>query len=50
LYGSWYYLENLQPGKNEIAVSLNANSHETLADNGKMIQDPENVEVPAHGN
>lgn len=50
LYGSWYYLENLQPGKNAIAVSLNANSHETLAHNGKMIQDTENVDVPAHSN
>lgn len=50
LYGSWYYLENLQPGKNAIAVSLNANTHETLAHNGKMIQDIENVDVPAHSN
>lgn len=50
LYGSWYYLENLQPGKNAIAVSLNANSHETLAHNGKMIQDIENIDVPAHSN
>lgn len=50
LYGSWYYLENLQPGKNAIAVSLNANTHETLAHNGKMIQDLENIDVPAHTN
>lgn len=49
LYG-WYYLENLQPGKNEITVSLNVNSHKTLAHNGKMIQDTEIVEVPAPGN
>ncbi len=49
LYG-WYYLENLQPGKNEITVSLNANSHETLAHNGKMIQDTKIVELPAPGN
>lgn len=49
LYGSWYYLE-LPPGKNEIAVSLNANSHESLAHNGKMIQDTEIVEVPAPSN
>lgn len=47
LYGSWYYLENLQPGKNAIAVSLNANSHETLAHNGKMIQDTQTVDVPS---
>lgn len=50
LYGSWYYLENLQPGKNAIAVSLNANTHETLAQNGKTIQDTETVEVPTPGN
>ncbi len=50
LYGSWYYLENLQPGKNKITVSLNANSHETLAHNGTMIQDTKIVEVPAVSN
>lgn len=50
LYGSWYYLENLQPGKNAIAVRLNSNNHQTLADNGKIIQDTETIEVPAPGN
>ena len=45
LYEWWYYLENIQPGKNEIIVRLNAHSHETLAHNGKMIQDIEIVEV-----
>ena len=43
-------LENLQPGKNAIAVSLNANTHETLAHNGKMIQDTQTVDVPAYSN
>lgn len=47
LYGPWYYLENLQPGKNEITVSLNANTHEILTHNGEMIQDTEIVTVPA---
>ncbi|PIG92636.1 hypothetical protein [Gloeocapsopsis sp. IPPAS B-1203] len=46
LYGSWYYLENLQPGKNEITVSLNANNHMALADNGKRISDTEVVNIP----
>lgn len=46
LYGSWYYLENLKPGKNEITVSLNSNNHATLAHDGKIIQDTEVVEVP----
>ena len=45
LYEWSYYLENIQPGKNEIIVRLNAHSHETLAHNGKMIQDIEIVEV-----
>ena len=47
LYGSWYYLESLKPGKNEITVSLNSNNHATLAHGGKIIQDTEIVEVPA---
>lgn len=47
LYGSWYYLEKLQPGKNEITVSLNANTHENLTHNGEVIQDTEIVTVPA---
>ncbi|WP_066378243.1 MULTISPECIES: hypothetical protein [unclassified Anabaena] len=46
LYGSWYYLEKLQPGKNEITVSLNANSHEALVHNGKVIQDTAIIDVP----
>ncbi|MBE9190110.1 hypothetical protein IQ230_06985 [Gloeocapsopsis crepidinum LEGE 06123] len=46
LYSSWYYLENLQPGRNEITVSLNANNHMALAHNGKRISDTEVVNVP----
>lgn len=45
LYGSWYYLENLKPGRNEITVSLNANSHEALVHNGKVIKDTEIIDV-----
>ncbi|AFY86828.1 MAG: hypothetical protein CLLPBCKN_003510 [Chroococcidiopsis cubana SAG 39.79] len=47
LYSSWYYLDNLKPGKNEIRVSLNANNHQVLAHNGKMIEATQIVEVPA---
>jgi hypothetical protein len=47
LYSSWYYIDNLKPGKNEIRVSLNANTHEALAHNGKMIEATQIVEVPA---
>jgi len=46
LYSSWYYIDNLKPGKNEIRVSLNANNHEALAHKGKMIEATQIVEVP----
>ncbi|WP_414584315.1 hypothetical protein [Scytonema sp. PCC 10023] len=46
LYGNWYYLEDLPPGKNRITVSLNSNSHEGLVSNGKAIQDTTIIEVP----
>jgi hypothetical protein len=47
IYSSWYYLETLNPGRNEITVALNANSHEALVHNGKKIEDTEIVEVAA---
>jgi hypothetical protein len=47
IYGSWYYLENLNPGRNEITVALNANSHEALVHNGKKIEDTEIIQVAA---
>ncbi|MBP5975201.1 hypothetical protein HW132_21295 [Brasilonema sp. CT11] len=46
LYGNWYYLENLPPGKNRITVSLNTNTHEALIFNGKLIQDTEIIDIP----
>lgn len=45
LYGSWYYLENLPPGKNTITIGLNANSHEAFTSNGKLVQDAEIINV-----
>ena len=45
LYGSWYYLDNLEPGTNEVKVTLNTNKHEDLVKNGKLIQDTEIIEV-----
>ncbi|ELS01241.1 hypothetical protein Xen7305DRAFT_00009440 [Xenococcus sp. PCC 7305] len=45
LYGNWYYLDNLPTGSNEVKVSLNANSHESLMHQGKMIEDVEIIEV-----
>ncbi|MBF2072951.1 MAG: hypothetical protein IGS50_04200 [Synechococcales cyanobacterium C42_A2020_086] len=38
LYGNWYYLSDLPPGRHEITVSLNANGHEALTHNGRPIQ------------
>ncbi|MBW4597976.1 MAG: hypothetical protein KME46_35010 [Brasilonema angustatum HA4187-MV1] len=46
LYGNWYYLEKLPPGKNRITVSLNTNTHEALIFNGKLIQDTEIIDIP----
>ncbi len=45
LYGSWYYIESLPPGKNSITISLNANNHADFVYNGKQIQDTEIIEV-----
>lgn len=47
LYGNWYYLGNLEPGTNEIIVTLNANNHDDLVHEGEMISDTEIVEVTA---
>ena len=52
LYGSWFYLENLDPGNHEITVSLHANSHEVWTHEGEaiahttMIEVPQMVEIP----
>lgn len=37
LYGQWYHLPSLEPGKHEITVTLNSNRHETLVYKGKPI-------------
>lgn len=47
LYSAWYHLDQLPPGKNEITVSLNANSHEALVHNGQVIADTKVVQVQA---
>ncbi len=43
LYGSWYYLENLEPGENRVKVTLNANNHADWTSKGKVIEDTEIV-------
>ncbi|MBV6622286.1 MAG: hypothetical protein KI793_04900 [Rivularia sp. (in: Bacteria)] len=45
LYSNWYYLENLEPGENQVKVTLNANNHADWASNGKIIEDTEIVKV-----
>lgn len=50
IYSNWYYLNNLEPGKHEVTVSLNANSHEVLVQNDQPIEDTETIEVPETGN
>lgn len=47
LYGNWYYLDSLEPGTNEITVTLNANNHDDLVYEGEMILDTEIIEVTA---
>ena len=47
LYSAWYHLDQLPPGKNEITVSLNANSHEALVYNGQAIADTKVVQAQA---
>ncbi len=45
LYGSWFHLETLPAGRNEITITLNANNHQTLAHQGKAIAATQIVEV-----
>lgn len=47
LYGSWYYLSGLQPGKHTIEVTLNTNQHEALMHKGQPIRAMTTIEVPA---
>jgi hypothetical protein len=45
LYGQWYYLSSLEPGDNELLVTLNTNKHETLVHNGKPIEAKVSIQV-----
>jgi hypothetical protein len=47
LYGPWYYLSDLQPGRHQITVTLNANGHEDLTHKGQPIQATTVIQVPA---
>ncbi|NET55883.1 MAG: hypothetical protein F6K47_06855 [Symploca sp. SIO2E6] len=46
LYGNWFYLDHLEPGRHEITVTLNSNSHENLVYNEQIIADTEVIEIP----
>ncbi|AOY83897.1 hypothetical protein BJP36_32220 [Moorena producens JHB] len=45
IYSNWYYIGKLEPGRNEITVTLNSNNHQDLVHNGDMISDTEIIEV-----
>jgi hypothetical protein len=45
IYSNWYYLPELESGRNEIRVELNANGHESLMYQGQLVEDIEIVEV-----
>lgn len=45
LYGPWYHLESLPPGKHQVTVTLNTNDHGELRYQGKPIQSTATVQV-----
>lgn len=50
IYGNWYYLGNLEPGQNQLRVSLNSNDHKQLVHQGEPIEDVEVIRVNASAN
>lgn len=44
LYGEWYHVPALTPGVHKITVTLNANSHEDLTVQGKVVSDTKEEE------
>lgn len=45
IYSNWTHLPDLPPGTNQVRVTLNANSHETLTTQGQPIEETVTVEV-----
>ncbi|MFK5920989.1 MAG: hypothetical protein QM496_02325 [Verrucomicrobiota bacterium] len=45
LYGLWYHIPRLDPGKHEVVVTLNANNHSGLSVNGKEVTERAEIEV-----
>jgi hypothetical protein len=46
VYGPWYHIASLSPGEHVILVTLNANSHDDLAVDGKIISAEQTIVVP----
>lgn len=47
LYGSWYYLGSLTPGRHELRVTLNGNDHGDYVRGGRALAATVVVTVPA---
>lgn len=45
VYGKWFHIPQLAPGRHQITVTLNSNDHNTYAVNGRVISDTAIVEV-----
>ena len=45
LYGNWYYIQSLKPGRHEIKVTLSSNNHSDFIHNGQIIGDTAIIEV-----
>lgn len=45
IYGNWYYLPELPPGRHQIRVGLTGNGHEMLMVHDQEIADTEMIEV-----
>lgn len=50
IYGNWYYLSNLEPGQNQLRVSLSTNDHKELVHQGQPIEAVEVIQVNASAN
>ena len=47
LYGPWFYLRDLAPGRHQIKVTLNGNDHGDYVRNGKPVASTAVVTAPA---
>ena len=50
LYGPWFHIPSLAPGKRDIRVTLNTNDHKTYAIHDRPIEAVVSVEVPRETN